>query len=153
MIISTTTALLACGLLYYSRRINFTNVVQTESSILKFLLRQDFSRNTASLCSVHISTDASPSFWEAERKEVCRNFPAAHCDRDPKGKWCFINRIPIYFRSPLSLREIGLMSITCHFATPTLCYVDSGLMEPRRLLLSKPQITFWRQLYLYIRLK
>lgn len=42
--------------------------------------------------------------------------PAAHCDRDSKGKWCFINRIPVYFRSPLSLGASGLMSITCHFS-------------------------------------
>lgn len=58
-----------------------------------------------------------------------KNLHAAHCDRDSKGKWCFINRIPIYLRSPLSLRESGLMSITCHFTTPTICYVGSALKE------------------------
>lgn len=38
---------------------------------------------------------------------------------------------PFTLDPPLSLRESGLMSITCHFATPTICYVGSGLLESR----------------------
>lgn len=62
----------------------------------------------------HLSTADDAPRWR-KINELSAKFPAAHCARVSKGKWRFINRILISFRSPLSLGESRLMSITTHY--------------------------------------
>lgn len=110
-------------------------------------LRASLSPLNAPVCHLSRADDAP---LRRNRREVSAKFPAAHCARVSKGKWRFINRIPVFFRSPLSLGESRLTSITSHYKMsahdPRLIFDFKRISL--RIFLLLTEVIFFLPLYL-----